>query len=161
MKLISLWEECYLLSSEFLISVLQGKNFPNSYNLALAYWHPPKSPSPFLADFQALSSLLYGVIARTKHAISVVLSPANNLSYSFSWIRKHLSPKGLLISWKESWYVRGGLVNMVFGELSQKVSSESRPLKYQLLEACQKSFSNNLLTSGKSFKPFGSVFEHV
>ena len=50
---------------------------------------------------------------------------------------------------------------MVFGELSQKEDSESRPVKYQLLEACQKSFSNNLQTSGKSFKPFGSVFGHV
>lgn len=50
---------------------------------------------------------------------------------------------------------------MVFGELSQKEDSGSRPVKYQLPEACQKSFPNNLQTSAKSFKPFESVLEHV
>lgn len=38
---------------------------------------------------------------------------------------------------------------MVFGELSQMEDSGSRPVKYQLPEACQKSSSNNLQTLGE------------
>lgn len=55
----------------------------------------------------------------------------------------------------------GSLENMMFGELSPKEDSECSPVRHQLPEAHQKPFSNNLQTLGKSFKPFGPVFEHV